>query len=272
MKYRAVLPERNSNVSHEQPLREFLVLLAGAAALALLVYGLLGLCVDIAVDYISPETELAIYQSAGINRSRTVDDAAPISESETAVRKLLTALLRCVEIGYPVSLRIEESDVLNAYAWPGGHIVLSTGLLDNVESQNGLAFVLSHELAHFKNRDHLRTMGRGVVLVALSVLLTSASSDLSTLMMPVSSLEAAQFSQERESAADATALQIVNCHYSHIGGATELFEVIAAPEENFDFSLTHYFASHPQARERIDAIHRQGKLMGYSVGRTVSKF
>ena len=44
------------------------------------------------------------------------------------------------------------------------------GLLENVESENELAFVLGHELGHFRNRDHLRGLGRGIafslVLVA----------------------------------------------------------------------------------------------------------
>lgn len=263
MKYRAVLPERNSNVTHEHPLREFLILLAGVVALVVVVYTVLGLLIDTAVDYISPDMELAIYQSVGIDPPGELDHTASGSETEQAAQKLLTELTQCIDIGYPVSLRVDESTELNAFASPGGLIVVLAGLLDHVESQNGLAFVLAHELAHFKNRDHLRSMGRGVVLVAVSVFVTGTNSDISRVVTPVSMLEVAQFSQERERAADATALQVLDCHYGHVGGATEFFELIANPDDDFDFALTHYFSSHPEAEDRIDAINALSKSMGY---------
>ena len=50
--------------------------------------------------------------------------------------------------------------------------MVSTGLLEQTASENELAFVVGHEIGHFRNRDHLRGLGRGVafglVLAALS--------------------------------------------------------------------------------------------------------
>jgi len=265
MKYRAVLPKKNSNVSHEHPLREFLILVAGSASIVLVVYGILGLFVDIAVDYISPEMEMAIYESVSFDYPEEFDTATPANETAQSTQNLLNELQQCIDVGYPVTLGIEESEAINAFAFPGGQMVVFSGLLENIKSENGLAFVLAHELAHFKNRDHLRSMGRSMVLAALSILFTGTNSDLSRIMAPVGKLEAAQHSQERESAADTTALQILNCHYGHVGGATELFEVIAEPDE-FDLGLT--FSSHPEAQERIKTINALSESLGYSIGHT----
>ncbi len=271
MKYEPALPDRNSNVSHEHPAREFIVLVLGSAVLLIAVYFALGLFIDQAVEYISPQREMAIFESMGLD-SLGIDDAELLDDERVeAVRRLLDELTQCVDVGYPVSLSVMAEDLSNAFAMPGGQMVLWSGLLDQVRSENGLAFVLAHELGHFKNRDHLRSMGRRLILMALAVVFTGANSDLSKFMAPVSSLEEAQHSQERERAADATALEIINCHYGHVAGATEFFEAVAKEDIGFDFKLSHYFSSHPEAKDRITAINAAIRQYEYAVGDTRSR-
>ncbi len=257
MKYTPGLPESNSNVSHEHPLREFFVLVIGATVVLVGVLFVLGLFVDYAVDYIDPELEAALFDSFGAG-----DETVP-TEQEQELQALLDQIGECVDVGYPVVVSIDESAQLNAFAMPGGRIVLFSGLLEKVATENGLAFVLAHELGHFKNRDHLRGMGRSIVLLAASVLLTGANSDISALLTPVYSVDAAQYSQERESQADVIALQALNCHYGHVGGATEFFELISEPMADFDWTLTHYFSSHPEVQSRIADMRALAKSRGY---------
>ena len=265
MQYHAKLPENNSNVSSEHPLKEFIILLLGSAAVALIIYWALGLFIDIAVDTISPEMEIAIYEAIAEEGSDTVlGDDRERSDKEVLAQNLVSQLSQCVAIPYPIKLTLLDSEIPNAFAAPGGEMVMLSGLLTRVQSENGLAFVLAHELAHFKNRDHLRGLGRGVVLMALSVL-TTGNSGLSRLMAPVSSLEAAQFSQSRERAADAAALDIINCHYGHISGATEFFKTLAKASDSLP--LMHYFSSHPEAKQRIAAINTLGDQKGYQQGK-----
>lgn len=265
MNYQGKLPERNSNVSHEHPLREFFILVLGSVGALLLIYISLGLCVNLAVDAISPQMEADIYRSVHVKMMDNGHDGASVSPKDRAYQQLLDQLSQCTDIGYPVHLNIEESELNNAFALPGGDIVVYSGLLDKMRSENGLAFVLAHELAHFKNRDHLRSMGRSVVLVALSALIVGSDSEFLKFVSPVSELDSAQFSQDRERIADATALQILNCHYGHIGGATEFFETVENSGETFDIGLNHYFSSHPEIQQRIDNIHRLARVRGYKV-------
>lgn len=257
MKYSPGLPERNSNVSHEHPLREFFVLVAGAIGIIVTVFAVLGFLVDFSVQYVDPELEATLFGMIGDRENK------PASKREQGLQNLLDQLGNCVDVGYPVTVRISESEDMNAFAMPGGRIVVLSGLLDKVKTENGLAFVLAHELGHFRNRDHLRLMGRSLVLLTLSVMLTGADSNMTAILTPVQNFEAAQFSQERESAADTTALQALNCHYGHVGGATELFELMIEPGEDLNWTLTHYFASHPDAQHRIDDLHALSAKLGY---------
>lgn len=263
MQYHAKLPEKNSNVSHEHPLKEFFILVLGSIILLAMVYWLMGLCVDLAVDSISPEMETAIYDSFYKGEHPVTEAKVTMSEQEQLAQHLLDELSECIDIPYPVQLSYQESSVPNAFAAPGGNMVLLSGLLKQVKTENGLAFVLAHELAHFKNRDHLRAMGRSVVLMALSVL-TTGNSELTRLMSPVSQLEAAQYSQSRETAADATALAVLNCHYGHVAGATEFFDRMSQTDELLP--LMHYFSSHPEAQKRISAIKDLTAQQGYPLG------
>lgn len=258
MKYTPGLPEKNSNVSHEHPLREFFVLVTGAIAIFFAVLLLLGFFVDHAVRYIDPELEAALFGGFA-----TEDESSP-TEQEQELQMLLDRLGKCIDVGYPVVVSVTESDQMNAVAMPGGHIVVLSAMLDKVETENGLAFVLAHELGHFKNRDHLRGMGRSIVLLAISVLLTGVNSDISALLTPVYSAEAAQYSQDRESDADMIALHALNCHYGHVGGATEFFELVAETEDDLDWTLTHYFSSHPEAESRIDGLYALAESRGYA--------
>ena len=261
MKYRAALPERNDNISHEHPLKEFIVLLSGVAALVIALYVALGFFVDYAVEYISPETEARVFAAADMNWDGT---GRPDSdEQQRSLQKLIDQLRSCLAIPYSITLRISDSEHVNAFAYPGGTVVVYSKLLESLRSENGLAFVLAHELGHFQNRDHLRSMGRGIVLLAVFTAITGTNSDLSRMLAPVSSFENAQFSQDRESAADATALRALNCHYGHVGGATEFFETVAEPDAGFDYSVTHYFSSHPEATQRIDALRELTEKLGF---------
>lgn len=262
MKYRASLPERNDNVDHEHPLKEFVILLTGVVAIIAVVYLALGLLIDFAVDYVSPETEMRIFRAADMIWTDSGD--TEVDDRQPSLQALLTELGDCLDMRYPITLQISESEQINAFAMPGGTVVLQSALLDAVQSENGIAFVLAHELGHFQNRDHLRSIGRGMILLAMFAAVGGESSDLADILAPVTHFETAQFSQDRESAADATALKALDCHYGHVGGATELFEVIAEPDEEFDFALTHYFSSHPAARQRIEDLRQLSERLGFT--------
>lgn len=257
MAYKARLPTTNSNVSQEHPLREFVVLLLGATIVLLLLFFLSGLLVDRAVQYIQPELEKKLF-------SKFVDDDGQArSDRELELQSLLDELAPCVDVGYAVQVRVEESGELNAFAMPGGQMVMLSAMLDEVQTENGLAFVLAHELGHFKNRDHLRGMGRSLLVLALSSLATGANSGLTSVLTPALSLETASYSQDRESLADATALKALHCHYGHVQGATEFFELIAREEKSREWGLTHYFSSHPEARQRVTALRKLADDLGY---------
>ena len=262
MEYKPSLPENNDNVSHDQPVREFVLLFLGITLFLLIAFWILGLFVDRAVNYITPEMEAAIFSSVGASASESVDNN---NLQQAELQRIVDALRECIQIGYPLKVHLIDLDDANAFAFPGGRIFIFNGLLDKVVSENGLSFVLAHELAHFKNRDHLRGMGRGIVFTAVSALLTGAGSDLTQLFAPTANFSQAQYSQERERMADEQALQVLGCYYGHAGGATEFFEAMKPDGDKSSNVFGHYFSSHPEAVARINNLHRLAEEMNLTI-------
>ncbi|MEM7377530.1 MAG: M48 family metallopeptidase, partial [Pseudomonadota bacterium] len=238
----------NVNVSHQSPLREFVVLLGTALLLLALCYGVLGLLIDRAVDWVEPETERTLFAHFGEAFSN-----ADASDAERSLQTLVDDLQACIDPGYRVDVTLSDNPMANAFALPGGRMIVTRGLLEQVASENGLAFVLAHELGHFANRDHLRGLGRGVVLTVMTSVVLGADSSLNAVFSPASLAGQARFSRSRESAADASALDAIQCHYGHVGGALEFFEAMrdAAPDAPGFLEPLHYFASHPDVATRI---------------------
>ena len=260
MKYQPSLPQHNDNISHHHPVRELFLLLSGVLIIVLFLYWVLGLFVDVAVDHLSPEREAQLFANIDFDWDWGEES---MLEEQAKLQGLIDSLTPCLSLPYPITISLVKSDLVNAMALPGGKMVVFSGLLDSVSSTNGLMFVLAHELGHFKNRDHLRLMGRGILLTILATLVTGGNSDMAQMLGWTINLRTAKYSQSRESQADDTALHALHCHFGHVGGATELFEALQTQEETFDFELVHYFSSHPELQQRIDDLHRLSQELGY---------
>ena len=263
MDYSPKLPEHNVNVSQGHPLAEFFPLLVATIVIFLVVVGLAGLLVDRAVTYIDPELESELFASSPAQYDFEVEAS---SERTAFLQGLADELRICMEMPYPITLAVAASPQINALALPGGHVVVFSGLIDGMSSENGLAFVLAHELAHFKHRDHLRGMGRGLVLLAASAVVSGSNSALTSMLTPAVSLGAARYSQSREAAADAAALEALHCKYGDVGGAEELFRTLEQVNDDGIWSGAHYFSSHPELGERILALQQLAEDRRFASG------
>ena len=264
MKYQPSLPEQNDNVSQEHPLKDFVVILGVIAVFAAVGFWLLGLAVDAVVDNMSHETEARLYE---LMPSSSAPAQTKPSPQEVRLQALVDRMGPCAGLRVPANIALAKSEVPNAAVMPGGHIVVFSGLLDEVKSENGLAFVLAHELAHITHRDHLRGLGRGLVLFGVSAVLLGSDAGLTEVLAPVGHLGAATYSRSREEAADATALATLNCLYGHVGGATEFFESMKGEPSTLT-ELSHYAASHPSMQSRIDTLNATIRASGMKAGST----
>ncbi|MCG8369655.1 MAG: M48 family metallopeptidase [Proteobacteria bacterium] len=249
MKYVPKQPRGGINVSDTHPLVEAGTLIAGLGAIFAVIAVVLVFLVEIALYFVPPEKEAALFRDWLPDDLVTV---APDDDRLTGTQRLVDRLaFHWADSPYEFRVEIDDSSVSNAMAFPGGLIVVTRGLLDQVESENELAFVLGHELGHYRNRDHLRALGRGIVLSLFFTATTGA--DVSNLGITVADLALRSFSRKQETAADEFGLELVYTQYGHVDEAWRLFERWDDGDDSLTDILT-YLSTHPQPGDRIEEL------------------
>jgi predicted Zn-dependent protease len=113
------------------------------------------------------------------------------------------------EVG-PVTVKVWQDSTANAFALPGGHVFVLTGLLDRAERVDEVAGVLGHELGHVVLRHHVR---RAVRELGVFAALSAVFGDLDTLTAVVvgggADLLGRAYGREQEEAADAYGVQLM---------------------------------------------------------------
>lgn len=224
-------------------LRDILILIGGFfTALFILIY-MTGFVTEIIVSRVSLETEIKWFQKLSSSQFKSEGSAETIDAIKHIHQKVQSF------VAFPVSLSVTCDEEVNAYALPGGRIVLTSGLLQALKTENALIFVIGHEIGHFVNRDHLRGFGRqaaiGIVMSALGL-----GTDFSGFnyfgQMPMR-----YFQQHQESEADQYALKLVRSIYGHTKGSDEFFAFISQKESPTAKIFSSWVSTHPPTDERL---------------------
>ena len=258
MDYDDRLPPEN-NVSETHPLAELATLVGGIVLVTVLLTFATAFLIDRIVPWIPPELEARWFGTIWSDLPDAMqEDAAEGADPDPRLAPARALLDRLAahweENPYELRLGIMAEELPNAFALPGGAILVTDGLLDIVESENELAFVLAHELGHFAGRDHLRGLGRAVA-VGLTLAVVTGGSSGDALPLLTANLTQLGFVREQESDADAFALTIIEREYGHAAGATDFFEKLDALREGEGAErLGAWFGTHPLSKDRIVAL------------------
>lgn len=258
MKFIPRKPREGINVSDTHPLVEAGTLVVGLTAIFVVIALGLIFLIEIALYFVPVEKEVEFFEDW------LPDDLVTVSPGDERLHQTQLLVDRLAfhwgDAPYEFRVEIDDSDVANAMALPGGLIIVTQGLLEQVESENELAFVLGHELGHFKNRDHLRALGRGVVLSLFFSVATG--SDVSGLGIKVTDLALRGFSREQESEADEFGLALVYTHYGHVNEAWRLFERWDDGDDSF-LDAVSYLSTHPDSGDRVEDLKARATREGW---------
>jgi predicted Zn-dependent protease len=259
MKIVKKLPHDQVNHGDSSPGRQFLMLGACLLVLAVGVYYAAGAIISRAVLYVPQNLEHRLF-SRLVLHSEFVKNTQQNPHAQALLDRLAQAT---PEISLPLRIIVIFDSVSNAMALPGGIIIITDKLLQDVGSENELAMVLAHELGHFTLRHHLRRVSRLLLLPALTAVLFGDASTTG-LVSRSSTLFELSYSRAEESAADSFALDTLNRVYGHVAGATEFFQRNASLDSQELGGK--YGSSHPLSTERVRAIDLQIDQKGYKRG------
>lgn len=241
------------NYSQENPLKEFFLLVLAAAGALLVVFFSLSL----AAQKLAPLVPFSMEERL-VARFADQFPAAPDTEKaqriEQYLQSLAISLLQSQPLpeGLHLTIHYLPSETLNAFATLGGNVYVLDGLIDAMDSENALAMVLAHEIAHILHRDPIVAMGRGltVSLALASVTGFSNSGAADWLIQQLGLATVMSFTRDQERAADAVALEMLQAHYGNVHGAETLFQLMS--ERSME--PPELLNTHPLSSRRLAAI------------------
>ena len=159
---------------------------------------------------------------------------------------------------------IQDDDVLNAFATPGGYIYIYTGLIKFLETEDDLAGVMGHEIAHSDRRHSSQQLQRQYgISILLGIVTGGDPGTLAQIAGQIAGTVAGlSFSRSLESEADEySVLYLADTKYACNGAAT-FFEKLE--EAGTGSSLPAFLSTHPPSDTRVQEINAQSNEIGCS--------
>jgi beta-barrel assembly-enhancing protease len=253
----------NRHLKTREPFRNLGRLLmfgAGAvASVAVIIFLLVPLLASQLARVMPPAGEKAL-GTATLGQVRAVfggGDEAPLQFCESAsgvaaLEKMFARVRTGATLPYEVELHVLESDMINAFALPGGIVVVMEGLLSAAETPEEVAAVLAHELGHVAARDPTREALRSAGSIGVLGLLFGDFAGGSLALVMMNQLINADYSQAAETRADAFALKQLTANGLPPAALATFFRRIEEDAGEVPGVLAH-FASHPEMGDRIAA-------------------
>ncbi len=215
---------------------------------------------------ISTEQEIRIGRDAARDLERRYGvDADPVrTRRMTAVGGRLTALSARRDL--PWRFRILAVREMNAVSLPGGFIYVTRGMLDSLRSDDELAYVLAHEIAHVNQRHHVRLIEQYFALSIVITLLFGGNATTGQIADFVGFLLTRGFSRGREFEADDVGVGFAHRAGFRADAGLAVLERLRAIEGRDPSQVEVLFRTHPGLADRIVRMRRRLRDLGYRVG------
>ena len=157
----------------------------------------------------------------------------------------------------PFTIKVIDSDEVNAFALPGGFFFVNKGLILAADNEAEIAGVMAHEIAHVAARHAMENAGKGQFLgygILAGLILTGgiAGAVLQNTAGLTQALAFFKFSRGAEEEADNLGVQYLYASGYDPTAMSTMFEKLAAKNKKKPGSLSKLFMSHPPSAERHD--------------------
>ncbi|MEL6864322.1 MAG: M48 family metallopeptidase [Bacteroidota bacterium] len=177
------------------------------------------------------------------------------------IRNMTNRILNSSKVQYRDKFKwqvkiIDDPNTLNAFATPGGYIYVYTGLIKYLDSEDQLAGVMGHEIAHSDRRHSTKQMTK---TVGLALLAEAALGQRAAIKQIVQGLLSLKFSRAHESESDEySVIYLCETGYNPTGAAG-FFRKISTRGSG---GIPEFFSTHPNPNNRVAEIEKKAKALG----------
>ncbi len=216
----------------------------------------LALCTGLAAQAQTDE------EKVGKAAAAQVLGAAPLLPSDAAqqyVNLLGFALAPHAGASYKWHFGVVKSDAINAFAMPGGYVLLAAGLLKTLDSEDELAFIVAHEIAHVARRHYYQVVQRQRLAEQAAKGLQAVSQDGDTAKLAQASgqVYARGLDKGAEFEADRLGVEIMTRAGYDPAAAFSVLEKLQRLKGD-DPRAELLFSTHPSPAERLDMLLQAG--------------
>src|ERR1700722_16323833 len=214
------------------------------------------------VNFYSLEREIAMGKAYAqeVERSAKMVDDPVVTEY---VNRVGQNLVRNSDAKVPFTIKVIDSDQINAFALPGGFFYVNSGLILRADSEAELAGVMAHEIAHVAARHGTRNETKGEIaqMATIPLILLGPGGwagygiyEGLNFAIPMSFLK---FSRDNEREADYLGLQYMYKAGYDPNAFVTFFEKVEAEEKRQPGTVPKFFSTHPPTPERVENIQKE---------------
>lgn len=206
------------------------------------------------INFVSIDKEIAL----GRQLSRQVEQESRMLKDPTVdefVNRVGQNIVRNSDARVPFTIKVIESEQINAFALPGGFFYVNTGLILAAEDEAELAGVMAHEIAHVAARHGTEQESKGQLISYMALPLIFVSGPIgygveqaASLLAPFTFL---RFSRGMEAEADYLGVQYLYKSGYDPSAMVRFFEKLQAKERARPGSISRLFSTHPPTADRI---------------------
>lgn len=206
------------------------------------------------------EVQLGQQESARIQQQLPMVQDAVVTQYVTSLGNQIASHTSRADLQW--QFYVVNTDVVNAFALPGGIIYVNRGILERADRMDELAAVLGHEIEHVVRRHSVKQMqqmqGANVGVTLACVLTNVCGSQAASAAINVGGTAVfARFSREDEIQADEGGFQnLINAGINPTGMLTFFQKLLAEEQQSGGSNVSSWFASHPGTQDRITNVQR----------------
>jgi Zn-dependent protease with chaperone function len=214
------------------------------------------------LDFYSLEHEIALGKQLAqeVDRSAKFVDDPVVNEY---VNRVAQNLVRNSDARVPFTVKVIDSDVVNAFALPGGFFYVDSGLILRADTEAELAGPMAHEIAHVCARHGTKQATKGditqMAMIPAMIFIPYSWAGYAiyqgmNFMIPLTFLK---FTRDEERQADFLGTQYMWKAGYDPNAFISFFEKVEAIEKKEPGTIPKIFASHPPTPDRVEAIQKE---------------